>query len=244
MLTVTTGIAESSFADPGLFASFGLPQVAGRAGGGAQSGARGTAFPMTVPIFWRSRLATRSAASRVTPGSLSYPTPCAAWDLGTLLEHVSDSLAALHDAIATGWVSLDVRARAPVSSADELVSSADELVTTLRTRAGRLLAASAAGGEDRAVAIGGRRLTGRQVTAVGAVEITVHGWDIAEACRCPRPIPPALATSILAVIPLVVTQVTRNVQFAGAIPAAPQACPSDRLVALLGRNPEGSIARG
>jgi uncharacterized protein (TIGR03086 family) len=175
--------------------------------------------------------------SCVTPGSLSYPTPCAAWDLGALLEHVSDSLAALHEAIATGWVSLDVLARAPVSSADDLV-------TTLRTRAGRLLAASAAGGEDRAVAIAGRRLTGRQVTAVGALEITVHGWDIAEACRCPRPIPPALATSILAVIPLVVTQVTRNVQFAGAIPAAPQACPSDRLVALLGRNPEGSIARG
>jgi uncharacterized protein (TIGR03086 family) len=175
--------------------------------------------------------------SCVTPGSLSYPTPCAAWDLGALLEHVSDSLAALHEAIATGWVSLDVLARAPASSADELV-------TTLRTRAVRLLAASAAGGEDRAVAIAGRRLTGRQVTAVGALEITVHGWDIAEACRCPRPIPPALATSILAVIPLVVTQVTRNVQFAGAIPAAPQACPSDRLVALLGRNPEGSIARG
>jgi uncharacterized protein (TIGR03086 family) len=174
--------------------------------------------------------------SCVTPGSLSYPTPCAAWDLGALLEHVSDSLAALHQAIATGWVSLDVLARAPVSSADDLV-------TTLRTRAGRLLAASAAG-EDWAVAIAGRRLTGRQVTAVGALEITVHGWDIAEACRCPRPIPPALATSILAVIPLVVTQVTRNVQFAGAIPAAPQACPSDRLVALLGRNPERSIASG
>jgi uncharacterized protein (TIGR03086 family) len=175
--------------------------------------------------------------SCVTPGSLSYPTPCAAWDLGALLEHVSDSLAALHEAIATGWVSLDVLARAPVSSADDLV-------TSLRTRAGRLLAASAAGGEDRAVAIAGRRLTGRQVTAVGALEITVHGWDIAEACRCPRPIPPALATSMLAVIPLVVTQVTRSVQFAGAIPAAPQACPSDRLVALLGRNPEGSITRG
>jgi uncharacterized protein (TIGR03086 family) len=174
--------------------------------------------------------------SCVTPASLSYPTPCAAWNLRALLEHVSDSLAALHDAIATGWVSLDVFAHAPVSPADDLV-------TTLRIRAGRLLAASAAGGEDRAVAIAGRGLTSRQVTAVGAVEIAVHGWDIAEACRCPRPIPPALATSILAIIPLVVTHVTRNVQFAGAIPAAPQACPSDRLVALLGRNPEQSITR-
>jgi uncharacterized protein (TIGR03086 family) len=175
--------------------------------------------------------------SCVTPASLSYPTPCAAWDLGALLEHVCDSLAVLHEAIATGWVSPDVCAHTPVTPADDLV-------TTLRTRAGRLLAASAGGGVDRAVVIAGRRLTGRQVTAVGAVEITVHGWDIAEACRCPRPIPPALATSILAIIPLVVTDVTRNVQFAGAIPAAPEACPSDRLVALLGRNPEGSVTRG
>jgi uncharacterized protein (TIGR03086 family) len=174
--------------------------------------------------------------SCVTSGSLSYPTPCAAWNLRALLEHVSDSLAALHDAIATGWVSLDAFAHVPVSPADDLV-------TTLRIQAGRLLAASAAGGEDRMVAIAGRGLTSRQVTAVGAVEIAVHGWDIAEACRCPRPIPPALATSILAIIPLVVTHVTRNAQFAGAIPAAPQACPSDRLVALLGRNPEESITR-
>jgi uncharacterized protein (TIGR03086 family) len=175
--------------------------------------------------------------SCVTPGSLSDPTPCAAWDLRALLEHVGDSLTALHDAVATGRVSLDVPAHAPGGPADDLV-------TTLRIRAGQLLAASAAGGGDRAVAIAGRRLAGGQVTAVGAVEITVHGWDIAEACRCPRPIPAALATSILALIPLVVTDVTRNVQFAGAIPAAPQAGPGDRLVALLGRNPGGSVIRG
>ena len=61
--------------------------------------------------------------SCVTPGSLSSPTPCAAWNLRALLEHVSDSLAALHDAIATGWVSLDVFAHAPVSPADDLVTT-------------------------------------------------------------------------------------------------------------------------
>ncbi len=43
---------------------------------------------------------------------------------------------------------------------------------------------------DRAIATADRRLAGGLVTAVGAVEITVHGWDIAEARRCRRPIPP------------------------------------------------------
>jgi hypothetical protein len=34
----------------------------------------------------------------VTPDLLSRPTPCTAWDLATLLQHVGDSLAALHEA--------------------------------------------------------------------------------------------------------------------------------------------------
>jgi hypothetical protein len=43
----------------------------------------------------------------------------------------------------------------------------------------------------RPVAIGDRELTASMVTATGAIEITVHGWDIAVACgRCTaRPAP-------------------------------------------------------
>jgi uncharacterized protein (TIGR03086 family) len=166
----------------------------------------------------------------VTPASLSGPTPCAAWDLAALLAHVSDSLAALHDALVTGRVSLEP---APQTQ----VIPAGGLVATLRAQAGRLLAASAAGRAGRPVVIADRRLAGPEMAAAGAVEIAVHGWDIAEACHCRRPIPPALATSILAVVPLVVTEVTRGVQFADPVRPGPQAAPGDRLVALLGRNP-------
>jgi uncharacterized protein (TIGR03086 family) len=166
----------------------------------------------------------------VTPASLSGPTRCAAWDLAALLAHVSDSLAALHDALVTGRVSLEPAAQTQVIPADDLVA-------TLRAQAGRLLAASAAGRAGRPVVIADRRLAGPEMAAAGAVEIAVHGWDIAEACHCRRPIPPALATSILAVVPLVVTEVTRGVQFADPVRPGPQAAPGDRLVALLGRNP-------
>jgi hypothetical protein len=75
------------------------------------------------------------------------------------------------------------------------------------------------------------------VAAVGVVEIAVHGWDIAAACREGQPIPSVLAIEILAIIPLVVTDATRHGRFAAPVAAAPQASPSDRLVALLGRNP-------
>jgi uncharacterized protein (TIGR03086 family) len=173
---------------------------------------------------------TLGSLASVTPASLPGPTPCAAWDLAALLAHVSDSLAALHDALVTGRVSLEAAAQTQVIPAEGLVA-------TLRAQAGRLLAASAAGRAGRPVVIADRRLAGPEMAAAGAVEIAVHGWDIAEACHCRRPIPPALATSILAVVPLVVTTVTRGVQFADPVRPGPQAAPGDRLVALLGRNP-------
>jgi hypothetical protein len=45
------------------------------------------------------------ASSRLaTPQLLSCPTPCAGWDLGALLQHVSDSAGALHEAIIAGYI--------------------------------------------------------------------------------------------------------------------------------------------
>ena len=121
--------------------------------------------------------------------------------------------------------------------------AADGLVATLRAQAGQLLAASAAAGADRPVVIADRWLAGRTMAAVGAVEMAVHGWDIAEACHRRRAIPSGLATGILAVIPLVVTEVARGAQFSVPVTPAPRATPGDRLVALLGRDPGASLSR-
>jgi uncharacterized protein (TIGR03086 family) len=165
----------------------------------------------------------------VTSRLLSEPTPCASWDLGQLLAHVSESLSALHEGVVTGWVGL--------GAVEEPVQDPPAgLVTTLRRRADRLLVAS--GGvshRGRVIAIADRCLDGGTMEAVGAVEMAVHGWDIARACGCHRPIPPGLAAAILEVVPLVVTDETRYAHFAAPVPVAEQASPSDRLVAALGR---------
>jgi uncharacterized protein (TIGR03083 family) len=114
--------------------------------------------------------------SDVTPETLAHPTPCAAWDLAVLLQHVSDSLAALHYGITTGHISLS-------PAAHPIPASPARLVAALRDQAGQLLAASAAAGRmDQPVAIADRRLAGGMVAAVGAVEIAVHRWKIAQAC--------------------------------------------------------------
>lgn len=171
--------------------------------------------------------------TRVTPGLLPARTPCAAWDLGTLLEHISDSLAALYEGIATGYVGL-----APAIAGDP----GGRLVAAVREQASRLLVAAATA-EEADIAIGDRCLAASIVTAVGAVEIAAHGWDVAEACGGHRPIPPALAAGILDLVPLVVTDDTRDARFAAPVDVSPLASPGDRLVALLGRRPPGAVVR-
>jgi uncharacterized protein (TIGR03086 family) len=166
----------------------------------------------------------------VTPALLPRPTPCRGWDLEMLLMHASDSLAALHDATVTGQVAL-------TSAAPDRDRGADP-ARTFRDRAVRLLAARAAAGHRHQVLdIGDLQLSAIAVECAGATEIAVHGWDISQACGLNRPIPDALAISLLAIAPLLIPETGRYPQFSPPVTAAAQAGPGDRLVAYLGRNP-------
>jgi uncharacterized protein (TIGR03086 family) len=162
-----------------------------------------------------------TAAQGITPHMLARRTPCASWDLGMLLLHLADSLDALHEAIAGGHVE---RRSEP--------AGADDPVSEMRVHAVRVLRAS---GARSVVTVGDRRLAGDLLAAAGAVEVAVHGWDIAQATGEERPIPPVLAADLLAVVPLVLPAPPRGPLFADPVEPPPGATPSDRLVALLGR---------
>ena len=172
-----------------------------------------------------------ASAGQATPRLLPLPTPCAGWDLRTLLLHVSDSLGVLAEAMRAGHIGLGAPPpHEPTAEADP--------VACLRRRARDLLGAcAAASAEERLVAIGDRELTVNLVAAAGAIEVAVHGWDISVACGIRRPIPPALATSLLPVAPLLIPHATRAGLFADPVPVPKTADPSDRLVAFLGRQP-------
>jgi hypothetical protein len=87
------------------------------------------------------------------------------------------------------------------------------------------------------VVIEGLPLTAGMVARTGAIELAVHGWDVSRACGRCRPIPDALAAELLAICSLVVPAAARAPLFAARVTVAPSASPSDRLVALLGRDP-------
>ena len=115
-------------------------------------------------------------------------------------------------------------------------------------RAGRLLAACAltapAAPAGRLVTIGDLELPAKLAVAAGAIEITVHGWDISVACGSRLPVPPDLAALLLPIAPLFITPGTRAGLFADPVPVPGRACPGDQLVAFLGRQPHSPAAPG
>jgi uncharacterized protein (TIGR03086 family) len=122
-------------------------------------------------------------------------------------------------------------------------------VAAVRTRAGELLAgwrrwAARPGQACVPVRVGGLPVPGETVALVGALELAVHGWDIAQACGSTRPIPVPLALAILRRAPQLADPATRPDMFAAPVPVPPRASPSDRLVAFLGRPPAGPADHG
>lgn len=139
-------------------------------------------------------------------------TPCATWDLGTLISHVSDSL----DLLTT----LVGGRPAPSNSPD------------CRVRAGhgirQLLLALGHAPHHRSD-VGLAALT-------GAFELTVHAWDITESTRCTTPMPTDLVSTLLSLAPVVLSQVDHYGLFDPSRPPTPShSTDLDRLLALFGR---------
>lgn len=171
----------------------------------------------------------------VTPGLLGRPTPCADWDLSMLLRHSCDSLAALSEGVGRGCVN------PTVADANGQRTDVCELFAA---RASELLDGWS-WFSRRWIRIGEYRLARSDFAAAGALEIAVHGWDVARACGQLQPIPAHLAHHLLAVAPVLVTDADRAPARCAGVSAAPlfrppvavpsDASTSDRLVAFLGR---------
>ena len=184
-----------------------------------------------VALLERAISYTLGSLHLVTSAAMSRPTPCRDWDLRALLGHMDDSLDALQEAVDMARVDLD-----PCSAAGDPAIDL-EPVARLRDRACRLLGAWACPTSHQVISIAGSPLPASVLTSTGALEIAVHGWDVARACRQPRPIPPPLAHELLAIAPLLVTQADRPARFAPPVDPPRSATPSDQLIAYLGRNP-------
>ncbi len=185
-----------------------------------------------VELLERAIGYTRVSLALVTPELMAAPTPCARWDLRSLLVHMEDSLTSLHEAGTVRRVGVRVTPRRPPV----------DLVGALRARACQILAEWSADqdrmspGGSRDVVVDGRPLTSPVLTSAGALEVTVHGWDVATACGARRPIPDDLANDLLRIAPVLVTEADRPGRFRPALGPSADASPGEKLLAYLGRD--------
>ena len=201
------------------------------------------------------------AAASAGPGLLARPTPCRDWDLRMLLRHVAESLAVLQEGLTSRRIALHPGPEDTAVTADPLTAfraRAARLLATSREhdpghgadgpeRHGHPVNGPITGplnGLCRAAAlthgvilIGGHWLPRDIAAGAGALEVAMHGWDIALACGRPEPIPVPLAAHLLQLSPLLVPTAGRAPLFAEPVPVPAAAGPSDQLAAFLGRPP-------
>jgi uncharacterized protein (TIGR03086 family) len=179
-----------------------------------------------VGLLERAINYTLGALHAVTAAELAAPTPCRSWDLRALLTHLDESLAALHEAAALGEVSLSVPAPRPPA----------DPVAAVRDRASLLLGAWTSTRHAGAT-VGDAALTTALLASAGALEVAVHGWDVARSVGRGRPLPPALAEEMLALTPYLVSEADRPARFAAPVAVSPRAPAGERLLGFLGRRP-------
>lgn len=169
------------------------------------------------------------ACAQVGPGELNRPTPCPDWDLAALLTHLAAAMGDLESGLRTGsvdpWAPDPAGRPMPADPADGVRDQAANLLFTCYAHHGG----------DRLVEVGGVPLTAGIVAAAAAMEVAVHGWDVAVARGAGQRIPPGLAGRLLRLGPLLV--VSRPGLFGPPVEVPRGSSASDRLVAYLGRDP-------
>jgi uncharacterized protein (TIGR03086 family) len=180
-----------------------------------------------VELLERAIGFTRGALAGVTDERLAAPTPCSRWLLGDLLDHMADSLDAFTEA-STGLVPVTA---VPTNGA----RAAGARVELLRTRACTLLGAWS-GPAAATIWLDDRALTADVVLGAGALEITLHGWDVGQATGVGVPIPEALAADLLPLARSLIGTGDRGLRFAREVTPRGHS-PVEALLGFSGRSP-------
>lgn len=174
-----------------------------------------------VALLERAVGFTRGALASVTEDTLLRRTPCGDWSLGQLLGHMGDGLDAFTEA-SSGFV--DVEVTHPKGTP----------LHVLREKACSLLGAWASPAASR-VRLGGADLDSSVLLLTGALEIAVHGWDVAQTTGSQQRLPPCLAIDLVPAAQALVAPDDRGVRFAEPVPTGCGEPADVRLLGWLGR---------
>ncbi|OIJ67943.1 TIGR03086 family metal-binding protein [Streptomyces mangrovisoli] len=184
------------------------------------------------PLYARATEQAAALIATVRPEQLAGPTPCAEFDVRTLLSHVVGGTLRIA-VVGEGGDGLAVRPFAD-GVADDGWSDAYEEVRE------RVLAAWASDARlAEPVKVPWGEVPGGQALAGYVMELVTHTWDLAEALGRPTELDPEPAEFALAVARRVLPEPERDADtpFDTARPAPEGADAHGRLAAWLGRSP-------
>jgi uncharacterized protein (TIGR03086 family) len=171
-----------------------------------------------VDLLSRALRQAEGLIATVTPDQASLPTPCAEWDLGTLVNHVvRDTTQFTKMAGGAKWES------------GEIALEPDEWLVAFTSGSDDLLAAWRGNGSlDEA----GTNRISQQIA-----EFSVHGWDIARATGHTRELDAEVAAFGLGWAKQALKPEYRGAAFGPEVEIASDAPEPDQLAAFFGRRP-------
>ena len=176
---------------------------------------------------------TERIVENVTPDHYERATPCAEWNVRALLNHLLSVLVLAEALFTDSQPAADV-GPGLVPAADLI---GDDLVKSYRVGVERLLAAGDDDAINRTHTTPLGDMPGPVLAGSIALDVAVHGWDLATATGQDPTLDPDLADRVLGFARQAITDETRAPRIGPELPVAGDASATDRLVAYLGRRP-------
>ncbi|MGZ5363196.1 MAG: TIGR03086 family metal-binding protein [Mycobacterium sp.] len=193
----------------------------------------------TLPFHRTAVLASVDAVNAVTRDDLARPTPCAGWDLATLLAHMTVQHRGFA-AAARGVTDLDVWDPATVADA----VAADPTGSYSAAADDVLDAFKADGVLDATFALPefgpGATFPGAMAIGFHLVDYVVHGWDVARSIGAAFELPRDVIAAVLPIafaVPDGEFRTDEGSPFRRAVAVDDEASDMDRVLAHLGRSP-------
>jgi uncharacterized protein (TIGR03086 family) len=197
---------------------------------------------MTAPVddLATALAATERLVADIGPGEWDLPTPCTAWSVRDVVNHV----------VGGNLLFARVLGGEPLPPRDELIAASrtdrlgDDAVGAFRASAAAVLDAfRSEGALERMVTVPAGTVPGIAALHLRTVEALVHGWDVAQGTGRRLEPSPTLVEQELAFTRDMLQRLPARPQgqgpFAPEQPAPDDAPPLDRLAALLGRPLQG-----
>jgi len=190
-------------------------------------------------LLMHHRAAVRASVavvSRVRPGDLDRPTPCAEWTLADLLAHMT----AQHRGFAAA-----ARGRGGDGAAWQVRPSSNPVADCTAAAEDVLAAFAEPGVPEREFELPEfhpvSRFPAAQAIGFHLIDYVVHGWDVARSLGLDHHLAPELAGPALRIalaVPDDDTRLAPGAAFRPALAADEDSAPLHRILAALGRSPK------